>query len=70
VFKPDQTSQRQLFAFSVRDLVPETSDVWLYVDLIDELDLATFDDEEGHEPRLVLRTISYGLTHGIVSGRK
>jgi transposase len=76
MFKPDQTMQRQLFAFSVRELIPETSDVWLYVDLFDELDLVAFDDdyssrgEEGHEPRLVLRTIFYGLTHGMVSGRK
>ena len=76
MFKPDQTSQRQLFAFSVRELITETSDVWLYTDLFDELDLGGFDQdyssqgEEGHEPRLILRTIFYGLTHGVVSGRK
>jgi hypothetical protein len=76
VFKPDQTSQRQLFAFSVRELIPETSDVWLYVDLFDALDLGAFEQdystqgEDGHEPRLVLRTIFYGLTHGVVTGRK
>jgi transposase len=76
MFKADQTSQRQLFAFSVRELIPEASDLWLYVDLFDELDLCAFDQdyssqgEEGHEPRLVLRTIFYGLTHGVVTGRK
>ena len=43
MFKSDQTSQRQLFAFSVRELVPETSDVWLYVDLFDELDRSAFE---------------------------
>lgn len=76
MFKPDQTNQRQLFAFSVRDLIPESSDVWLYIDLFDELDLGAFEQdysprgEEGHEPRLILRTTFYGLTHGVVTGRK
>lgn len=76
MFKADQTTQRQLFAFSVRDLIPENSDAWLYIDLFDELDLCDFEQdyssqgEEGHDPRFILRTIFYGLTHGVVSGRK
>lgn len=76
MFKPDQTDERQLFSFSIRELVPPSSDVWLYVDLFDELDLRAFDEdystqgEAGHEPRLILRTLFYGLTHGIATGRK
>jgi transposase len=76
VFKPDRSKDRQLFAFSLADLIPEDSDVWLYVDLFDEISVEEFDwdyvsqGEAAHEPRLVLRTIFYGLTHGLTSGRK
>lgn len=76
MFKPDRSKDRQLFAFSLADLIPEDSDVWLYVDLFDEICVEEFDwdyvsqGEAAHEPRLVLRTIFYGLTHGLTSGRK
>lgn len=76
MFKADRSQDRQLFAFSLGELVPDDSDVWLYVDLFDQLDLGAFEGdyttqgEEAHEPRLILRTIFYGLTHGLASGRK
>ena len=76
MFKADRSQDRQLFAFSLGELVPDDSDVWLFVDLFDQLSLAEFEadystqGEEAHEPRLILRTIFYGLTHGLASGRK
>lgn len=76
MFQPDRTLDRQLFAFSPRDLVAEDSDVWLYIDLFDQLDLGAFtadyvsQGQEAKDPRLMLRTIFYGLTHSVVSGRK
>lgn len=76
MFRGDLTEQRSFFAFTVRDLVSDHSDVWLYVDLFDHLDLMDFDadyasqGQEGLEPKLVLRSLFYGLTHGIASGRK
>ncbi len=75
-FQRDQTEQAGLFAFSHRDLVTEDSDVWLYMDLFDQLDLEKFNrvysyqGQAAKEPRLMLRTIFYGLTHGVVSGRR
>lgn len=75
-FQLDQTEQAGLFAFSHRDLVTEDSDVWLYIELFDQLDLSSFNCEysfqgqAAKEPRLMLRTIFYGLTHGIISGRR
>lgn len=76
MFQNDQTEQSQLFAFSHRDLVSEDSDVWLYIDLFDNLNLKTFNEAYSYqgqvakEPKLMLRVVFYGLTHGIVSGRK
>jgi len=76
MFQTDQTKQASLFAFSHRDLVSEESDAWLYIDLFDALDLSDFDSDYEYqgqaakEPRLMLRTLFYGLTHGVVSGRK
>lgn len=76
MFKTDLTAQRQLFAFTVRDLVADDSDVWLYIDIFDHLDLEEFDwsySNEGQhpiEPKLMLRSIFYGLTHGVVSGHR
>ena len=76
MFRTDRTLSRQLFAFTPRDRLPESSDVWLYMDLFDALDLDDFyfdysaQGEEGLDPRLILRTVFYGLTHGVVSGRK
>lgn len=76
MFQGDQTLQNQLFAMSYRDLVSDKSDTWLYVDLFAALDLSDFDDDyetqgqAAKEPRLILRTLFYGLTHGVVTGRK
>lgn len=76
MFRSDLTGQKSLFGFSVRDFIPDDSDVWLYVDLFNHLDLEDFDSDyvsqgkEGIEPKLMLRSIFYGLTHGMVSGRK
>lgn len=75
-FLPDHSSQNSLFGFSIRDLVPDDCDVWLYIDLFDSLDLEDFDSDYSSQggaaipPTLLLRTIFYGLTHGIASGRK
>jgi transposase len=60
----------------VRDLVAEDSDTWLYLDLFDRLDLSAFysdyvsQGQPGIDPKLMIRTIFYGLAHGVVSGRK
>jgi transposase len=76
MFQTDQTNQRQLFAFTPRDLLPENCDVFLYNDLFDNLNLEEFyysyspQGQDSVDPKLMLRTIFYGLTHGICSGRK
>jgi transposase len=76
MFQTDLTMQPQLFAFSHRDLVADNSDVWLYIDLFDSLDLDEFDSkyvsqgQAAKEPKLILRTVFYALTHGVISGRK
>ena len=76
MFRSDLTGQPQMFAFTVRDLVAEDSDAWLYLDLFDRLDLSAFyadyvsQGQPGIDPKLMIRTIFYGLAHGIVSGRK
>jgi transposase len=76
VFREDKTTANRMFAFSVRDFVPEDSDVNLYLDLFEALDLEDFtmdyssQGEAAIHPELMLRTIVYGLTHGVVSGRK
>ena len=76
MFRSDLTGQPQLFAFSVRDLLPEDSDVCLYVDLFDRLELGDFyadyvsQGQPGIDPKLMIRTVFYGLAHGVVSGRK
>ena len=76
MFQTDQTLQPQLFAFTPRDLIAEDSDVWLYCDLFDSLDLLDFDGsysyqgQHAKEPKLMLRTLFYALTHGVVSGRR
>ena len=72
MFQQDLSAHPQLFAFSYKDLVPEDSDVWLYVDLFSQLDLSEFSEDyssqggEAKAPEMMLRTIFYGLTHGIV----
>lgn len=76
MFQGDQTLQNELWGLSHRDLVSKDSDTWLYVDLFETLDMSDFDDDyemqgqTAKEPRLMLRTLFYGLTHGVVSGRK
>lgn len=76
MFEPDKTIQPQLFAFTHRDLVGQDSDVWLFIDLFEALELKRFNQKyrgQGQlakEPRMILRTIFYGLTHGIATGRK
>ena len=76
MFETDKTLQPQLFAFTPRDLVSPESDIWLYMDLFESLDLSRFhknyrgQGQLAKEPKLMLRTIFYGLTHGIVTGRK
>lgn len=76
MFRTDLSDQPQLFAFTPRDLVPDDSDVWLYVDLFNALDLSAFRrdyaprGEQALDPVLMLRTLFYGLTHGVVTGRK
>lgn len=76
MFETDGTIQPSLFAFTPRDLVKEDSDVWLYIDIFDNLDLLEFESsycgqgQIAKDPRLMLRTIFYALTHGINSGRK
>lgn len=76
MFREDKTTASRMFAFSVRDFVPEDSDVHLYLDLFEALDLEDFamdyssQGEAAIHPELMLRTIVYGLTHGVVSGRK
>lgn len=76
MFQFDRTVQRQLFAFSPRDMVPADSDVWLYEEIFEVLDLEDFEWDYGTQgqsakhPRLMLRTLFYGLAHGIVSGRR
>jgi len=75
LFQSDLTQQPQLFAFSPRDLVPKGSDVWLYMDLFDSLNTEEFEwdyvasGQQAKDPKLMLRTIFYGLTHGVNSGR-
>jgi transposase len=76
LFRLDLTEQPQMFAFTVRDLVAQDSDLWLYVDLFDRLDLSAFygdyvsKGQPAIDPNLMVRTIFYGLAHGVVSGRK
>ena len=76
MFQTDSTLQPQLFAFTPRDLVSENSDVWLYCDLFDSLNLRDFDlsysrqGQSPKEPKLMLRTIFYALTHGVIGGRR
>ena len=76
MFRDDRTLTPEMFAFSPRDLVNIESDTWLYIDLFDTLDLSAFSGdyaprgEEPLHPVLILRTLFYGLTHGIVTGRK
>jgi transposase len=76
MFKADTTKARQLFVSSPRDLLPDDCDVWLYVDLFDAVNLEDFymdyssQGEEAIDPRLMMRTVFYGLTHGVTSGRK
>lgn len=75
-FRADRTREDSLFAFSLRDLLPEDSDVFLFCELVQEIDTARFDavysdvGEKPIDPRLMLRTILYGLCNGIVSGYK
>jgi transposase len=76
MFRTDLTSQPNLFPLSVREMITDDSDVWLYIDLFDQLDLSLFvadyveQGQAGIDPTLMLRSIFYGLTHGVVSGRK
>jgi transposase len=76
MFEPDKTLQPSLFAFTHRDLVSKESDVWLFIDIFENLHFSEFNKKyrgQGQlakEPKLMLRTIFYGLIHGVVSGRK
>ncbi len=76
MFKGDSTIQPQLFANTPRDLLPDDCDVFLYIDLFSSLDLEDFyykysaQGQDSLDPRLMLQTIFYGLTHGISTGRK
>lgn len=76
MFKSDRTIEKQLFAYTPRDMIPDDSDVWLYIDLFDSLELDNFysrysnQGQDSVDCRLMLRTLFYGLTHGISSGRK
>ncbi len=42
MFRSDLTTQPQIFAFTVCDLVAPDSDVWLYVDLFEGLNIEAF----------------------------
>jgi len=76
MFRYDETLTPSFFSKGPRDLVKVDSDVWLYIDLFEALDLKAFNldysskGEEAIHPMLMLRTIFYGLTHGIITGRK
>ena len=76
MFKFDSTIVDQLIAYTPRDMVPGDSDIWLYIDLFDNVDLDNFyarysrQGQDSVDCRLMLRTLFYGLTHGISSGRK
>ena len=76
MFKGDRTIEKQLFAYTPREMIPEDSDVWLYIDLFDNVELDNFyaryssQGQDSVDCRLMLRTLFYGLTHGISSGRK
>ena len=76
MFRTDETLQEPMFVRSVRDFVPANSDVYLYVDLFELLDVVEFESdyspagEAAIHPTLMLRSIFYGLTHGIASGHK
>jgi transposase len=75
-FQSDKTIQQELFAYTHRDLIDDESDTWLYIDFFDRLNLRQFEavyKGEGQvpiDPKLMLRTIFFGLTHGVVSGKK
>jgi len=75
-FRVDKTKSDVLFAFNVRELIPEDSDVFLFCDLLHSLDLTEFYNvysdvgEKPIDPEIMLRTILYGLCYGIVSGNK
>lgn len=76
MFRSDSTLERQLFAFTPRDLVPEDSDIYLYMDIFEQINLDDFysryspQGQDSVDPRLMLRTIFYGLTHSCATGRK
>jgi transposase len=76
MFRADLTAQPYLFAVSIREMVADDSDVWLYLDLFDQLDIKDFTSDyvdqgqPGIDPVLMLRSIFYGLAHGVASGRK
>lgn len=42
MFREDKTMSNRIFVFSVADFLPENSDVNLYIDLFDALDLEDF----------------------------
>ena len=75
-FRNDNTDSNSLFGFNVRDFLPSDSDVFLFCDLVLNLDLSMFDGayssvgEKPIDPALMLRTILYGLCYGVVSGNK
>ena len=76
MFRKDKSTSNRMFSFSVRDYLTDDLDVHLYLDLFDSLDLDDFvidDSSQGEaaiHPALMLRSIFYDLTHGVVSGRK
>jgi hypothetical protein len=42
-FRNDNTDSNSLFAFNIRDFLPSDSDVFLFCDLVRNLDLSMFD---------------------------
>ena len=42
MFREDKSTSNRMFAFSVRDFLTDDSDVHLYLDLFDSLDLDDF----------------------------
>lgn len=76
MFRSDDTIYEELYVRSIRDLLPEKSDVYLYIDLFAVMDFSRFEcgyaltGERPISPQIMLRTIFYGLTHGVVSGHK
>lgn len=76
MFRGDKSASNQMFGFSLRSFLNENPVEHLYLDLFDSLDLDDFvmdyssQGEAAIHPALMLQTIFYGLTHGVVSSCK